>query len=38
LRDSRGHFQILDLARLREAACEFYGTVKAHHDRPLVKP
>jgi hypothetical protein len=29
---------MLDLARLRKAACECYGTVEAHHDRLLVKP
>jgi hypothetical protein len=38
LRDSRGHIQILDLAHLLKAACECYGTVKAYHDRLLVKP
>jgi CRP-like cAMP-binding protein len=38
IRYSRGHIEILDLARLRKAACECYATVRAHHDRLLPKP
>jgi hypothetical protein len=29
---SRGHIHIIDLQGLKEAACECYGTVKAHYD------
>ncbi|MDB5504872.1 MAG: Crp/Fnr family transcriptional regulator [Tardiphaga sp.] len=35
IRYSRGHIEILDLARLRKAACECYVTVRSHHDRLL---
>jgi hypothetical protein len=38
IRYGRGHIEILDRARLRKAACECYGAVKAHHDRLLVRP
>ena len=37
IRYSRGHIEILDLARLRHAACECYGTVRAHYERLLVR-
>jgi CRP-like cAMP-binding protein len=37
IRYSRGHIEIVDLDRLRKAACECYGTVKAHQDRLLVR-
>jgi CRP-like cAMP-binding protein len=32
---SRGRIEIVDLPGLRRAACECYGTVKAHYDRLL---
>lgn len=32
IRYSRGNIKILDVEGLREAACECYGTVKAHYD------
>jgi CRP-like cAMP-binding protein len=38
IRYSRGQIAILDLERLREAACECYATVRAHHSRLLDSP
>jgi CRP-like cAMP-binding protein len=37
IRYSRGHLKVCDLARLRNAACECYATVRAHHERLLLK-
>jgi CRP-like cAMP-binding protein len=33
IRYRRGRIEITDLAGMRNAACECYGTVKSHHDR-----
>ena len=38
IRYSRGHIEILDLTRLKNAACECYGTVRAHQDRLVCRP
>jgi CRP-like cAMP-binding protein len=35
IRYSRGRIEIINLAGLRNASCECYGTVKAHYDRLL---
>lgn len=37
LRYSRGHIEIIDIDGLRKAACECYGTVKAHAEQ-LIGP
>lgn len=37
IRYSRGHIEIVDLDRLRKAACECYATVRAHQARLLAR-
>jgi CRP-like cAMP-binding protein len=37
IRYRRGNIRILDVAGLREGACECYGAVKAHYDKLVLK-